>query len=214
MLNILLIKLIIAIGVVVTLSIVTEKVSPMIAGILAGYPTGSAISLFFFGLEQGKVYAANSAVYNMVGLFAQLMFFYFYYLSSSVIKKLTLVWASFFGFMGYFAIIWILHLVSFSKIVSMIIPFVSMILFIYLFRDIKNTKIQKKIKLDFFVIFIRGVFAATIILSVIGMANFVGPKWAGLFSAFPTTTFPLMLIVQISYGTKHVHSIIKISLME
>ena len=33
--------------------------------------------------------------------------------------------------------------------------------------------------------------------------------WAGLFSAFPTTTFPLILIVHYTYEARHVHTIIK-----
>ncbi len=34
-------------------------------------------------------------------------------------------------------------------------------------------------------------------------------EWAGLFSAFPITLFPLILIVHISYDKEHVHTIIK-----
>ena len=34
-------------------------------------------------------------------------------------------------------------------------------------------------------------------------------KWAGLFSAFPITLFPLILIVHITYDKEHVHTIIK-----
>jgi hypothetical protein len=55
----------------------------------------------------------------------------------------------------------------------------------------------------------RALFAASIILLITGIAKLVGPTWSGLFSAFPTTLFPLMLIVHFTYDKKHVHTIIK-----
>ncbi|WP_198151457.1 hypothetical protein, partial [Formosa algae] len=84
------IKLIVAIGLVIGLSLLAENVSPKVAGILSGYPTGSAITLFFFGLEVTPEYAAESAVYNMIGLSAALTFVYVYYIASKYIKTYTI----------------------------------------------------------------------------------------------------------------------------
>ena len=60
--EIFILKLIVAVAVVIGLSLVAEHSSPRIAGILSGYPTGSAVSLFFFGLEINPEFAANSAL--------------------------------------------------------------------------------------------------------------------------------------------------------
>ena len=86
---------------------------------------------------------------------------------------------------------------------------ISIFLFVYLFREIKNVKIKDKIRLNHKVLLIRALFAASIILIIIGVAKLVGSTWAGLFSAFPTTLFPLILIIHFTYDTKHVHTIIK-----
>ena len=59
------------------------------------------------------------------------------------------------------------------------------------------------------ILLIRALVAATIILLVIGAGTLVGPKWAGLFSAFPCTFLPLILIVHYTYDREHVHTIIK-----
>ncbi len=209
MLNLFLIKLFVAVGVVVGLSIIAEHVSPKVAGILLGYPTGSAITLFFFGLELSPQFAANSAVYNMMGLVAMQSFIYFYYKTSSYFKKFNILLSSVISIIGYFIVIWLLHFIKLNKFIAVIIPILSMILFIYLFKEIKNVKIKNKIKLNYVVLFIRALFAAVIILIVIGSAKLVGSTWAGLFSAFPTTLFPLILIVHFTYDTKHVHTIIK-----
>ena len=54
-----------------------------------------------------------------------------------------------------------------------------------------------------------GLLAGFIILAIITTAKLVGSRWAGLLSAFPSTLFPLILIVHLSYDKTHVHTIIK-----
>ena len=58
-----LLKLFVSVFVVVGLSLVTEYVSPKVAGILSGYPLGAAIALFFIGLEIGPDFAAQNSVF-------------------------------------------------------------------------------------------------------------------------------------------------------
>jgi len=55
---------------VLSLSAVAEKVSPRLAGVLAGYPVGSAISLGFYGVEFGADFAGRCASHNLAGLVA------------------------------------------------------------------------------------------------------------------------------------------------
>ena len=68
--ELLLLKLLVAVGVVVGLSVITERISPRIAGIVAGLPTGTAITLFFIGLDNGTAFASQTALYTLVGLIA------------------------------------------------------------------------------------------------------------------------------------------------
>jgi hypothetical protein len=88
-------------------------------------------------------------------------------------------------------------------------PLISIPVFNYVFKKIDDTKIENPVRAGPKVLAIRAVAAALIILAVIEVASFVGPEWAGLFTAFPTTTFPLILIIHYTYGAKHVHTIIK-----
>ena len=48
---ILFVKLLVSVILVLTLSAVAEHISPRAAGLLAGYPAGAAITLFFIGLD-------------------------------------------------------------------------------------------------------------------------------------------------------------------
>jgi hypothetical protein len=56
---------------------------------------------------------------------------------------------------------------------------------------------------------LRAVFAALVILLITTAARAVGPEWAGLFSAFPITMLPLLVIIQFTYQPAHVRTIIK-----
>jgi hypothetical protein len=204
-----LIKLAVAVIVVVGLSLLTEHVSPRVAGILSGYPTGSAILLFFYGLEKGPEFAAESAVYTMLGITASISFIYFYYRASKKFQRYNILWSSLVAISGFLIVIGLLHFVQFNKFIDILIPIIFSFLFIHLFNEIENTRISEKVNLSYRIIFIRAFFAGLIIVLISSAPNFFGPAWAGLFSAFPTTLFPLILIIHYTYDKKHVHTIIK-----
>ena len=58
MVSLFLFKLLAVIFFVVLLTLVAERVSPKLAGLMTGLPTGQAILLFFFGLEMGPDFQA------------------------------------------------------------------------------------------------------------------------------------------------------------
>ncbi|MFD1551253.1 hypothetical protein DNU06_12970 [Putridiphycobacter roseus] len=204
-----LVKLIVAISFVIGLSLLAENVSPKVAGVLSGYPTGSAITLFFFGLEASPEFAAKSAVYNMIGLTAALSFVYIYYICSKYFTRYNIIFSSLISLLGYLVVVWLLHFIEINKFIAVLIPIVCSFLCIFLFRKIKNISIQTKAKLNYKTLFLRAIFAAFIILLITSAPRFFGPTLSGLFSAFPTTLFPLMLIIHFTYSKEHVHTIIK-----
>ena len=208
-LELLLLKLIVAVGVVVGLTLITERISPKFAGIIAGLPTGSAISLFFIGMDNGTAFASSTAIYNIIGIIAMQALLFFYYRSSITFRRHSLVFSAVLSVAGYFAVIFILKLLALPLWAAVLLPLLSIVFFTYLFRGIPNTRIEKRIDLSSGVLFERAIAAALIILVVIECASFVGPEWAGLFTAFPTTTFPLILIIHYTYDVKHAHTIIK-----
>lgn len=205
-----LIKVIITIVVVTGLSIIAERVSPRAAGILSGYPLGSAISLFFIGLEQGPAFAGISALYNAAGLAALLSFFYVYYQVSRRVKGWwSILAASGAALTGFFGVDGLLQAVNFPSWCSPLIAAAAILGFSAIFRGIPNTKIQQKVSLGAGVLVFRAGISALIILAITGAAGLVPPSWAGLFSAFPATVFPLVLIIHSTYGADQAHTIIK-----
>ena len=202
-------KLLITVLTVLLLSIIAEKVSPKVAGIISGYPTGTAISLFFFGFEISSEFASQSAVHNMLGQTAALVFLYLYYKSSVLFTKRTVVYSSVVSVLGYLMSIYLLNLLKIDIIGAFLITLSAIVISTYLFKEIKDVVLQKIVKLNTTTLILRGLIASSIILFITEIAKFVGTEWAGLFSAFPTTVFPLILIIHLTYGKEQVHSIIK-----
>lgn len=195
--------------VVVGLSLISEHISPRVAGIISGAPTGTAITLFFLGLSQGPQFAANSAIFNMAGMVAMQSLLFFYYTASSFFKRYTIFLSAAASVAGYLCVAWLLHQLPISKELAVVLPLISILLFMHLFRNIENVKIEKAVKLSPAVLLFRAILASLIISSIVMVSEHVGPSWTGLFSAFPTTLFPLILILNLSYGTKAVHTVIK-----
>lgn len=208
-----LIKILITILVVTLLSVVAERGGPKLAGILAGYPAGSAISLFFFGLEVGPEFAGQSALYNIAGLVALQIFLLTYYLVTIRIPAQRR-WLAIMSGLGaataaFLATAGLLRLVNLPHWAGIGLTMLSLPLFQYLFRPIGNALIVKRVRLGPRVLLFRASISAGVIVLVTSVASLVGPQWAGLFSAFPATIFPLVLIVHRTYGMDQAHTLIK-----
>lgn len=202
-------KIIVSIVFVVGLSLVAENVSPRAAGILAGYPLGTAISLFFIGLENGTDFAAQSAIYTVGGLSAALVFVCCYYYVSMRFQRGQIISSSLGAIAGFLLIAKGLSLLRLNLSGAVVLTFGSILFFAFLFRHIPDVLVKKKVGFTYMVLFLRALIAALIILFVTGIASWVGPGWAGILSAFPVTLFPLLVLIHFAYGKAQVHTIIK-----
>lgn len=202
-------KILVSVVFVVGLSLVTEHVSPKVAGILAGYPLGAAISLFFIGIENGREFAAQGAVYTLGGLSASLVFVYFYFKASAKGPRFELLFSVFAAVAAFLVAAKILSFLELDLIKAFIITFACICFFYYQFRKIPNVLVRKKVSFTPMVLAVRAFAAASIILFITGIAKAVGPNWSGILSAFPVTLFPLLLLVHVSHGREQVHTIIK-----
>ena len=210
--SLILIKIIVSIFVVVSLSLVAENVSPKVAGILAGYPLGTAIVLFFVGIENGITFAANSAIYALGGLSASLCFVYIYYKVSSFMPKdnsVSMLVSSALSIFGFLCIAQFFSQISLSLHEGVIVIILAILLFSFLFRKIDNVTVKAKVKITFNVILFRAVTASLIVITITGVAGYLGEQWTGVLSGFPITLYPLLLVIHLTYGSEQVHTIIK-----
>jgi hypothetical protein len=218
----LLLKVVITVAIVSILSVIAERVSPRAAGILSGYPLGSAITLFFIGVEQGADFAGQSAIFNAAGLCALLTFLYLYYQASRRITGLedgggmvaggkisAIALSTLAGLAGFFAVNAVLQQMQLPAWACVVVGAGSIIGFGVVLRKIPNATIRQRVALNRGQGAFRAVVAALVILSVTGAAYTLPPSWAGLLSAFPATVFPLVLIMHTTYGTQQAHTVIK-----
>ncbi|MDJ0781361.1 MAG: hypothetical protein QNJ22_05285 [Desulfosarcinaceae bacterium] len=205
----LIVKILTATLIVVTLSVVAEKVSPRISGLLAGYPLGTAMALFFYGLELGPRFAADAAVYALLGLIATESFVYIYYHLSLRLRRWSALLSSLGATTAFLLVAQMFsHLPAVPSLV-MTLTVLSMGLFIYLLRKLPDVTIGRPVRLGPRVLLLRALLSAGLIVLITAIARLVGERWAGLLSGFPITLFPLILIIHLTYRSTHVHTIIK-----
>jgi hypothetical protein len=208
-----LVKVLVSILVVVLLSVIAERAGPRIAGIASGYPLGAAISLFFIGIEIDPAFAARSAIFTAAGLVATVAFVGGYLLGLRAAEGRRRMPALLLALMpalaAYGLAAWGVSAIPINGITAPLMALTSMVVANRVFRSIPDADIHEKIKLGLGVTLLRAVFAALVILVITTAAGLVGPEWAGLFSAFPITMLPLLVIIQFTYRPAHVRTIIK-----
>lgn len=208
-----LVKAFTAVGMVVMLSVLAEAVSTRWAGILSGYPLGAAISLFFMGYEISPQFAAQSALHTSVGLIATQAFAYSYYRTSlldcpcGLVGRVVL--ASLGGLLAYGSAAWLLRRLEVTPALALLMPTLSILVFVHLFRRVENRKIENRSALSLKTLVLRGVFAAAAIVAITSTAHWVGPAWSGIFAAFPITLLTFVAIIHYTYASGHAHAILK-----
>lgn len=202
-------KILVSIAAVVGLSLVAEHVSPRVAGILSGYPLGSAIALFFIGLEQGAGFAAEAASHTLAGFSASLALAGGYWLGSRAVSRLHLPAAALAGIGAFLVASMLLNQLSLTLLGGGLVTLATILACTYLFRGIPNALVGTRVRFSHGVLLFRALMAAATVLLITGLAAWIGPAWAGLLSAFPITLFPFMLIIHYSYGKAQVYTVIR-----
>lgn len=207
------VKVLVSILVVVLLSLIAERAGPRVAGIASGYPLGAAISLFFIGIEIGPAFAARGAIYTAAGLSATVAFVGGYLLGLKAAegrRRLPALGLALLPALAAYGLAaWGLSVIPISGGSAPVIAIMSMVLAGRVFRTIPDAAIHETIHLEVAGTLLRALFAALVILVITTAARMVGPEWAGLFSAFPITMLPLLVIIQYTYQPAHVRTIIK-----
>ncbi|WP_430461863.1 hypothetical protein ACQUQU_03480 [Thalassolituus sp. LLYu03] len=204
-------KILVTFLTVILLAKVAEKMSPRHAGLLAGFPLGTAIALYFFGWQQGADFAAHSAVYTLSGLTSAVALAFGYWLVIRVrpaVHWLPVAVAS--GFACFFLAASLLQFLPANRWLSLLVIIAAILIFRTLLKGIAEVQIDRSLPPanalarllagKTATLLFRASIATASILLITGLAELLGPTRAGLLAAFPVSFFPLMLILHISYG--------------
>lgn len=204
-------KIVVTSAMVLGLSWLSERVSPRVAGVFAGFPLGIAVSLFFIGVEQGPQFGAVAATSTIGGLGASLAFCAAYWQFSERIGRWSVVLTSVLSLAVFLAVAaligqlpqnrWLLLAVTLSLTGAAILAF----------RQIADVDpgSSKRIVITPVILLVRAGVATALVLAITGAASVIGEEWSGLLSGFTITLYPVLLIVHVTYSKREVHGIIK-----
>jgi hypothetical protein len=206
-------KIFLSAGMVITITLVAEKASTRFAGVLLGFPLGAGLTFFFTGVEQGPHFAAESAPWAIQGLSCTLVFCLLYNQTGKIISKnrlLSLIISTTCGICGFFGVAYVLqYLIQdmvWLRITTVATIFVGVAVF---FRTSQSPAIKRKVPTTAMVLASRALFAAAVILIITAIAKAVGPRWSGIFAAFPTTVLPTVLVLHYHYGIETISALFR-----
>lgn len=205
----LLTKIVVTILVVLCLSAIAENVSPRLAGVLSGYPVGSAIALGFYGVEFGAEFAGRCASYNLAGLVASQFCVFLYFTASRSSLRFPVVVCSIVASGGFVAAAWILALLQLQGWAAVAATSIAILGFSSALRGQEEVRPAPRVRYSLGLLLVRALLAAAMVVAVTAAAGWVEPRWAGLLSAFPVTLFPLLLVMHYSYGAVQTREIIR-----
>ena len=203
-----LLKILVTVAVILLLVAVAEFASPRLAGVLAGYPIGTAIVLYFYGFEHGVDFASASAVYNLVGMVPTLVFACCYLAVLRKVPDCSPLMPTMTALSGYLATGLFLGQFRFSQELALGIVVVAILLAGRLARPKGETPTAPRLPYTAGLICFRAIMAASLVVSITALAGLVGPRWAGLLSAFPLALYPLLLMIHLQYGSSQASAIL------
>ncbi|OPX56490.1 hypothetical protein SAMN02745127_01875 [Oceanospirillum multiglobuliferum] len=224
--SLLLIKIAVSVATVIGLSLIAEHVSPRIAGLLSGYPLGTAIALFFIGYEISPEFAAEGAVYTLAGFASTLMLTTGYWLGIKRLavgtkhntttqtpdqqgRWLEVFTASALGVVCFVLSGLLIKLLPLTLLTAACLPALAILACIWGYRHISESQVGKKVKMSVSVLLFRAVVAALIVVLITGAAHWVPAATAGVLAAFPISMFPFLVLMHRTYGAEKALTVIK-----
>lgn len=204
----LLAKIVVTLVMILLLTAIAEHVNPKIAGILSGYPIGSAIVLYFYGLEYGVEFASVSALYNLAGLVPSLVFalVYLFVLRRKPDCSVSMALAT--ALLGYLVSAVAMGVASLSPTTAITLSAGGLLICGYLVHSRSELARAPKLPFVLRVFLFRVICAAALVIAITALAGLVGSSWAGIFSAFPLILLPLVLIVHLHFGAACARSLL------
>ncbi|UXZ54482.1 hypothetical protein LOS15_00115 [Halomonas sp. 7T] len=202
-------KLGLSIGMVLGLGAVAVRASPRMAGLLAGYPLGTALALFFIGLELSPEFATQSAVHTLAGFTASMALGAGYLVMGRPPGLKGILSGVAGGLIAWFAVSSVLAQFSFTRVSGTLVTLAAIAIFSWLFRKVPDVKSPASRAFSWPALATRAGLATVIIFIITRLAHWLPPEWAGTLAAFPVTMLPFLLILHLNNGHAPVATVIK-----
>jgi len=201
----------VTIAAVVGLSLIAEHLSTRLAGVLAGFPHGIAIVLYFIGKEQGADFAAAAAGYATAGLGANVVLAFTY---ARLSARFGAGWRAVLGagcgaVVAFLLVALALALIAPGPLGAMATTLILVAIVRLLLRSMPPVENAPRPRPRAGELLGRAALAAGIVVLITGLATVIGPDWAGLLAGFPVVTFPLLVILHARHGPDPVGAVVR-----
>ena len=176
----LILKLLVIPGFLLLISLAGKRWGPSVAGWLSGLPVVVGPILFFLAIEQGEVFAAQSATAALSAMFAMIAFCVTY---AQVAQRAEWPLALTVSLSVWAGVAIVLSLIPASLVFSVCAAAIALLAAPYLFPAVQpviNGPAPKSDKL-----ILRMIAGALLTLFVTLLASTVGDRWSGLLAVFP-----------------------------
>jgi uncharacterized membrane protein (GlpM family) len=177
---VLLLKLLVIPGFLLLISLAGKRWGPSVAGWLSGLPVVVGPILFFLAIEQGQVFAAQSATAALSAMFAMIAFCVTY---AQVAQRAKWPWALVISLLVWATAAVVLSLIPPSLALSVIAAATALLAAPYLFPSVQPIVSGPAPKSD--KLLLRMIAGALLTLAVTLLASTVGDRWSGLLAVFP-----------------------------
>ena len=196
-------------GIVMGLAFVAERIGTRIAGLLAGAPLSAVLIFFFVGRDMGIAYIVDSVPHGIASFSGTLVFVLVYYWTSSRLARFPALGGAMAAIAAYLGIASVLATIPFTLASGTALTVFVIALSHWLLRKIDFAALVRPISYTAHLLLLRGGVAAALIITVIMLAETLGPRWTGLLVGFPTTLLPTLLIIHFTHGTAATHAMIR-----
>ncbi|MHC8394245.1 hypothetical protein ACYZT8_11375 [Pseudomonas sp. LB3P93] len=176
----LMLKLLVIPGFLLLISLAGKRWGPSVAGWLSGLPVVVGPILFFLAIEQGEVFAAQSAKAALSAMFAMIAFCVTY---AQVAQRAGWPWALTVSLLVWAAVAVVLSLIAPSLVFSTVAAATALLAAPYLCPSVQPIVSGPAPKSD--KLLLRMIAGALLTLAVTLLASTVGERWSGLLAVFP-----------------------------
>ena len=195
--------------IVIGLSLIAERVSTSVAGILAGAPLGTFFVFLFVGLEHGPGHVVESVPHSIAAFSATCAFVLTYCVASKHIRRWQLMLSTVSSVTVFVLVCLLLVRVDFDIPVSIALTVTACFVSYRLMAGIAPLQISKPVRFTLRVVLLRAALASLFVALAVAVALALGTRWTGLMTGFPMTMLPTLMIVHANYGAEATHSMLR-----
>lgn len=179
----LLLKLVVAPGLVAAVTLAVRRWGPAVGGWLSGLPVVAGPVLVFFAVEQGTAFAARASHATLAGLIGTVAFTTIYALASG---RLRWVACLLIGWLAFGATATVLYLLEPTLVVSLVSLFAATVVGRRLLPRVEPPAGPAAAPPGDLAL--RLLATATLVVALTAVADRLGPLVSGLINAFPVLT--------------------------